>query len=157
MNIRDYIEGEGPTNDALMRVRDGINTRLRDAIQKATLDLLAREKGEKLSGQVLNVKTGRLRRSITQRVETESDGNIVGLVGTNVSYGRAHELGFKGTVTVRAHRRNIKGKAVPVRAHGRNVNIPARPFLGPTLDERMPVYQRWMQDAIKEAIDGARS
>ena len=149
--LKVTVTGDVQSARAIAQVQQRISTRLRDAIQRATLDLMAFVKGKKLTGQVLNVRTGRLRRSITQRVETEQGGRIVGLVGTNVSYGRTHELGFKGKVPVRAHTRKVGGKRVPVRAHSRQMDIPKRPFLGPSLNEKMPVYRKWMADAIKGA------
>jgi phage gpG-like protein len=145
------VSGDAQSRVAIAQVQQRITSRLRDAIQRAALDLLAHVKAKKLTGQVLNVRTGRLRRSITQRVETEPSGVIAGLVGTNVSYGRTHELGFKGRVPVRAHTRKLGGKSVPIRAHTRQMDIPKRPFLGPSLNEKMPVYRKWMQDAIKGA------
>jgi phage gpG-like protein len=148
------VKGDAQSARAIAQVQQRITSRLRDAIQRAALDLMSYVKAQKLTGQVLNVRTGRLRRSITQRVEVEAGGKIVGLVGTNVSYGRVHELGFKGRVNVRGHTRKVKGKAVPIRAHSRQVDIPKRPFLGPSLNEKMPVYRQWMQDAIKGAARG---
>jgi phage gpG-like protein len=148
------VKGDAQSAQAIAQVQQRITSRLRDAIQRAALDLMSYVKARKLTGQVLNVRTGRLRRSITQRVEVEPGGKIVGLVVTNVSYGRVHELGFKGRVAVRAHSRKVKGKTVPIRAHLRRVDIPKRPFLGPSLNEKMPVYRKWMQDAIKGAARG---
>jgi len=43
---------------------------------------------------MLGVITGNLRRSINSRVYTSND-TIIGAIGTNVSYGRTHELGKK--------------------------------------------------------------
>ena len=49
-------------------------------------------KNSKLTGQVLHVRTDRLRRSITFKVTAE--GTLVsGVVGTNVVYARIHEFG----------------------------------------------------------------
>jgi phage gpG-like protein len=154
--IRVTVTGDAQSARAIAQVQQRIATRLRDAIQRAALDLMAFVKGQKLTGQVLNVRTGRLRRSITQRVETEASGTIAGLVGTNVKYGRVHEFGFKGRVPVKAHTRKLGGKRVPVRAHSRQVDIPKRPFLGPSLNEKMPVYRKWMADAIQGAARAAR-
>ena len=72
---------------------------MRDGIGRAVLRVQRRVK-EKLSGEVLNVRTGRLRRSIVERVE--SSGSVVtGIVGTNVEYAAPHEYGFIGVVTVK--------------------------------------------------------
>ncbi len=55
------------------------------------LKLSARVK-QKLSGEVLKVQTGRLRRSIHLEMERSSH-SVTAVVGTNVFYGRLHELG----------------------------------------------------------------
>jgi phage gpG-like protein len=150
------VAGVERTILAFGAVRERILTGVRKAISRATFDLVRVVKAEKLTGQVLNVRTGRLRRSITGRVEDEND-SPVGLVGTNVSYGRTHELGFKGTVPVKAHSRTIKGKAIPVRAHSRKLDLAARPFLQPALNENLPKYRGWIADAIKEGSNGPRA
>lgn len=55
----------------------------------------------------LDVRTTRLRNSITHRVENQG-GRIVGTAGTNVSYAARHEFGFRGTENVRGHTRVVK-------------------------------------------------
>jgi phage gpG-like protein len=76
-------------------------------MNRLTIMVQARVK-EKLSGEVLHVQTGTLRRSINQEVRASgSAGMIEGIVGTNVEYAAAHEYGFDGTVSVRAHVRRI--------------------------------------------------
>ena len=106
---------------------------LKTEIRRVAVDVTAHVKDRKLSGQVLNVQTGRLRRSINYRV-TETGTGIEARVGTNVEYARIHEFGFKGTVNVREHMR--KGKqAFKVRAHTRRVNLPERSFLRSSLSD----------------------
>jgi hypothetical protein len=41
--------------------------------------------------------TGQLQRTVTSRVTKDKDGNVVGLVGSNVPYEPRLELGFSGT------------------------------------------------------------
>lgn len=149
------IEGAEQTQRAIDSVRRGISGAVRDAITRAAIDLTRWVKERKLSDQILRVQTGRLRRSITYRIETDGD-RTEGLVGTNVRYGRVHELGFRGRVNVRAHARNVKGQKVAVRAHSRQMDIPKRPFLRPSLQERWPVYERWIAKATKDAVDASR-
>lgn len=61
----------------------------------------------RLSGRVLRVRTGNLRRSVHQRVNVS--GNVVsGEVDTNVRYGIAHEYGFAGSVNVKASLRQVR-------------------------------------------------
>lgn len=116
---------------------------LRREVKRVATDVSARTKDRKLSGQVLKVQSGRLRRSINYQT-SETETGIEALVGTNVSYGRTHEFGFSGAVTVRAHMRTVKqafgrtmrnAKKVGVRAHSRNVNLPERSFLRSSLRE----------------------
>ena len=118
-----------------------IKVELRKAVDLSALKLLARVK-LKLSDDVLHVRTGRLRRSINQRVTDGSEG-IVGTVGTNVEYARFHELGFDGSQQVKEHLRSIKsafGKSIKggavtftVRSHARKVKYPARSFMATAL------------------------
>ena len=65
-------------------------------VYELTLRLEAYVKTEKLNGQVLNRKTGRLARSIGSRVE-ETANLIVGIVfqSSDVPYGAIHEFGGK--------------------------------------------------------------
>ena len=134
--ITTYISGDAE----LVRKFESIPARLRDeltvGIGRAALKLQREVVQNKLSGQVLSVRTGTLRRSIDQVVTSEGN-SVVGIVSTNVKYGRVHEYGFKGTVSVRESLRQIKEafgksitpKTVTVRAHSRKVNLPERSFL----------------------------
>lgn len=114
---------------------------LKTEIRRIAVDVSAHVKDKKLSGQVLKVQTGRLRRSINFRV-AETGTGIEAKVGTNVEYARVHEFGFKGTVNVKEHMRKGK-KAYRVRAHSRNVDLPERSFLRSTMtDMRAGIDQR---------------
>ena len=133
---------------------------LRKAVDLMALKTLARVK-LKLSDDVLRVRTGRLRRSITQSV-TDDANSITGTVGTNVEYAARHELGFTGTESVQEHLRTIKaafGKAikggavtVPVRAHSRHVNYPAHSFLASAMKELEPEFKESVKQAVQNAI-----
>lgn len=122
---------------------------LRTGILRSVIKLQRHVQQDKLSGQVLHVRTGRLRRSIAQNVEA-SGNEITGIVSTAVSYAKTHEYGFKGTVNVRAHDRN----GHPVRGHTRQVNLPERSFLRSALAdfERSGVIGQEVANAIKQAI-----
>lgn len=71
----------------------------------------------------LAVKTNRLRGSITKRIIVEP-GRIIAEIGTNVFYGRIHELGGK--------------------FH------PARPFLQPSVEARQPETRSIILKTIME-------
>lgn len=121
-------------------------------IGRAVLKLQARVKDGKLSDEVLHVRSGRLRRSITGRVTQDAD-RVTGIVGTNVIYGRVHEYGFEGVVTVREHlRRAVSGAAVNVRAHSRHMNLPQRSFLRTALAEMAPEIRTEFEQAVNRAV-----
>jgi phage gpG-like protein len=120
------------------RVRDELYV----GITRLAIRLGRNVQKDKLSGQVLNVRSGRLRRSIGHVVEVNT--NIVaGIVSTPVVYAPPHEYGFQGTVNIKAHLREIKqafgrpitARAVQVNAHSREVKLPERSFLRTALRE----------------------
>lgn len=140
--IKGYVTGDAE----VVRHFDQGGPRLRDELKhgigRLVLILQRKVKVEKLSGQVLNVRTGRLRRSIAQDVSAQGD-KVTGVVSTAVDYARPHEYSFKGPVTIRAHMRTVKqafGKPisprdVQVKAHTANINLPERSFLRSALRE----------------------
>jgi phage gpG-like protein len=84
---------------------------LKSEVRSLAVELAGYVKESKLTGEVLHVRTGRLRRSITFRVD-EQGSQITGIVGTNVEYAAAHEFGvdmFK-MVTVREYLRKCKSR-----------------------------------------------
>lgn len=109
---------------------DAVRELVRQRVQALGLELLRRVKEEKLTGQVLNVRTGRLRRSINEDTTTQGD-RVQSVVGTNVSYARFWEKGFRGTEQVRAHMR----QGHPVAAHSRRVDVRPRSFLMSSLND----------------------
>lgn len=128
---------------------------MRGTVQELGLELLEKVKAQKLTGQVLRVKTGRLRRSISMKMSGNAYFSTAS-VGTNVVYGRFWELGFNGTESVRAHTRHTSKADVLVRAHTRRVNLAARPFLQPALAEmRARVLER-LTAAAGEVARGPR-
>lgn len=124
------------------------------AIKKAMIKLAIRlqkhVKQYKLSGQVLKVRSGTLRRSIAYR--TYIRGNTVtAKVGTNVPYGRVHEYGFRGQVNVKAHLRKVNGYSHWVNNHTRKVNLPERSFLRSSLKDLKMYIRMDMKAAVREA------
>lgn len=142
--IRGTLVGSDAAVERLGDSADAVRAALAREVQRIALDLLSSVKADKLSGQVLNVRTGRLRRSINQRVEVDGDA-AHGFVGTNVEYARYHEFGFSGTEDVRSYFRKCKsGKVTRVRAHTRTVDYPEHSFLRSAL--------AGMQDEIKDRL-----
>lgn len=141
------IEGSVSGDAQVVRTLGRLGPELKAEVVKATgrivLRLLTKVKAEKLSGQVLNVRTGRLRRSITQRVE-QTEEAVTGVVGTNVDYARRHEFGFTGTENVKEHMRLVKQAfGLPLKhpvwstvgAHTREANYPPHSFLRASIKE----------------------
>jgi phage gpG-like protein len=154
---------------------------IRVEMQRQAIDLTRYVKEQKLTGQVLHVQTGKLRRSVTYKMENiygmdSGEASITGIVGTNLEYGRIHELGFNGTVSVREHLRRTKASfkaaqslgwakaaakqlgsersmgACTVRAHYRKMNTPERSFLRSSLADRGPSIREALAEAMRKAI-----
>jgi len=158
--IRGYVIGDAEVVKRLHAVPERVQGKLRDTIGRLVLKLQRRVMQDKLSGQVLKVRTGTLRRSIDQRVETTNSG-VVGIVSTNLKYGKAHEFGSNKPVTVKAHLRIIKqawGRplAAPVtstvRAHQRLQKLPERSFLRSALRDMQPEVIAALDKAVGEGI-----
>lgn len=166
MSIRGDIKGDREIIADLRRFDEAARGEIVKGVGRIALRLMTRVKGQKLSGQVLNVRTGRLRRSITQRVESSAD-QISGIVGTNVEYAAIQEFGFKGPVSVKQHLRQIKqvfGRDLKapvfasVGAHARNVDLPARSFLRTALADlnNSGVIETEISTAIARAAGRAK-
>jgi len=103
-------------------------------------------RGQKLSGQVLNRRSGDLSRSVTG--QSSLSGNVVvGQTGTKgVPYAGIHEFGavFQREVT-QAFGRPI----IPVTA---TFHYPERSFLRSAANERMDQIRGALQDVVNEAF-----
>jgi phage gpG-like protein len=121
--------------------------RLRVIVARIAVEMVARVKADKLSDQVLHVRTGRLRRSITYRME-EGKNTAKAVVGTNLAYGRAQEYGFSGVVSVREHMRRTKTGDTTVRAHTMRMNLPERSYLRSTLSDMKDDIAQRITDAV---------
>jgi len=156
---------------------EAVDRGMQASIGRLVLRLQRKVRQDKLTGQVLKVRTGTLRRSIDQVVFSEP-GAVIGIVSTNVKYGKAHEYGFHGSVNVKAHLRHLRKKSkmslttvkghdmqvwtkrrggltggvAQVRAHTRNVDLPARSFLRSALRDMAPEIKADMTGAINGAI-----
>lgn len=123
------------------------------------MDLVKKVKAEKLSGQVLGRKTGRLSRSVTPSFEIDST-QVVGVVGTNVSYGRDWELGFDRKVGAGARggpRQMLeKARALYFAKHPPGVrHYGPRSFLGSALEEMAPTVRAEIEQTVRETTTGA--
>lgn len=149
-------------------------TLLREEMRKANIassaELLAIVK-RKLSGEVLNVRTGNLRRSWALKRPMASGDGWVGGIGSNSSYAAYHEFGLKDVVSIghdfmrRVTSRDLyrvvvgkygpsrkliaSGTKVLVRAHQRIVNYAGRPYARPAMEEAASKIQTIHQAAVQ--------
>lgn len=127
--------------DKLQRYLGRFDKTLRDGLLRAmkqTAAVVERHvKSAKLSGQVLRVRSGRLRSSIIGRAEQRGT-EIIGVVGSNVIYARIHELG---------------GRA----GRGHRTIIPARPYLKPAMEEKREEILKLIDSAVHTAVESGES
>lgn len=160
MNLTIDIQAE-QLMARLHGTQDRLTESLRSAVLRLAITVQNSVKVDKLTGQVLHVRSGELRRSINQQLTQDAKG-ITASVGTNVVYARVHEYGYTGTVDVRAHARKLReastvvlqkpangrafgiyqkrrgeltGGVANVRAHALKMNLPARSFLRSALKD----------------------
>jgi len=127
---------------------------VRATVTRETIALQRHVVEDKLSGQVLHVRSGTLRRSITYTVDETGQG-VVGTVGTNLAYARIHEYG--GTINV-PEIRPVRAKALhfngifAMRARAHVVVIPERSYLRSALADREPVIRESLASALQSAL-----
>lgn len=155
--LRGQLTGDKRVVDAIRQRVPAITQRVERAIERLTVILTQRVK-LKLTDDVLRVRTGRLRRSITFVINGKGTNQVEGVVGTNVEYARIHELGFNGAVNVKAHLRTIKQawgkpiepKSVQVGGFSRQVNLPARSFLRTALNDMRADVNTELEKATRD-------
>ena len=160
MSIEAVIVGDEEVRARFHRAAGEIDGKLADSMGRITIRLQAHVIRNKLSGQILKVRTNNLRGSIHQEVIRDGSG-IVGRVGTNVEYAAFHEYGFTGTQSVREHMRTIRmafgkplkePKKIVVGAHTRHVDYPGNSFLRTVLSDQRDEIMAELGNAVKEAI-----
>src|SRR5260370_1267916 len=142
---------------------DAMPAQIRAAlVRKVTalaLLLEAKVKGDKLSGQVLNVVSGALRRSIFNEVQ-QSDTAVTGKVASSgdVKYAAIHEFG--GTINVPEI--SAKGKALAFMMGGKQVffkkvaahtiTMPERSFMRSSLKDMESQIREGLTEAVREGL-----
>jgi len=157
--ISAELLGDGPALDRLRAQPDAANAGLARAIAKLGIALQGNVQQDKLSGEVLKVRSGALKSSIDVQIDKSAAG-VTATVLSDLDYAAAQEYGFSGTVNVRASLRFIKQafghpiatKTVSVRAHSRRMDLPERSFLRSALDDLAPDISAGVEDAMREAI-----
>ncbi|MGD9613834.1 MAG: HK97 gp10 family phage protein [Alphaproteobacteria bacterium] len=161
--IEVTVTGDKEIIARLDRMPDSIRESMAKEMQRWGFRLQRNVQKDKLSGQVLKVRTGVLRSSINLKVDDAPD-RITATVGTKVAYARVHEFGFRGKQSVRAHLRKVTrlfGKPVTatlnIKAHTRNVKFPERSFLRSALKELEPDFKKGMKESLRRLIEDAIS
>ena len=143
MSIEAVIVGDEEVRARFHRAAGEIDGKLADSMGRITIRLQAHVVRNKLSGQVLKVRTNNLRGSIHQEVIRDSNG-IVGRVGTNVEYAAFHEYAFKKELK--------EPKQVVVRAHTRKLDYKGKSFLRTALKDQREEIVIALNEAVKEAM-----
>ena len=114
---------------------------------------------QKLSGKVLQTRSGALAASIISSIESSGSGTSVSISSTGVPYAAIQELGGK---TAAHEIVAVKGKALAFSAGGGQVfargvhhpgsTIPARAYLGSALAEMQDDIESGFKQAILEAL-----
>lgn len=149
------IVGEERVITNFQRLHAETRKRLAGAVYESGAMLQRHIQNRKLSGQALNVRTGRLRSSIALSPPTAArdDGKRISImVGTNVKYGVAWELGLSDHPIAARRRKFLRftgrdGKWVFRRSVNWRTRIHKRSFLGSAFVE--------MQAAIRAKLMGA--
>lgn len=158
MKLSGEVIGSSQVIERLKQITPKVRTALQERVQRLTIQLQIHVVRDKLQGQVLNVRTGRLQRSINQAVTSDAT-SVTGIVSTAVKYARPHEYGFSGTVNVKEHLRTVTqafGKELKepvtstVKAHTMKMNLPERSFLRSALaDQRGEIVEGIRQAVIE--------
>ncbi|MBK3374784.1 hypothetical protein [Acinetobacter baumannii] len=157
--MSDYrVDADVDFNEVNERVR----AEIRRTVNALTLKLQRTIQEDMLTGQRLNVQSGRLRGSVSSKVEEDKDWieGTVGAGGTLVPYAFAHEFGLKGAMAIKAHLRMIKKvfgqpitpRQIMIKAHSRKVDMQERRFMRDSLDEVAKIVPKNIDAAIERGL-----
>jgi hypothetical protein len=157
--ISAYLVGDEQLLERLRALRDAVNAGLARCIAQLGIDLQRDVQQDKLSGQVLKIRTGGLKSSLDYSVDQSVRG-ATAEVFTALRYGGAQEYGFTGTVSVGASLRRIRQafgrpiaeKTISVRVYDRRMSLPERSFLRAALDDMTPAIRDAVDTAVAEAV-----
>jgi len=110
---------------------------LAQAIEAEAQETVRVIQDEKLSGQILQSVSGRLRAGVRYELADPLTA-VIGVDAGEVPYAAYQEYGFTGTETVRGHKRQV--------------NYPGRSYLRSTLAERQDGIRERLQAAVREAL-----
>jgi phage gpG-like protein len=139
---------------------EAIVAAVRTEMNAETVNLLACIKDEKLSGQLLNQRSGNLKNSGFIEIE-EGSGQITGFVGFGRTVPYAAILNYGGSIDIP----EVSGKLMVFQRNGNTVftmkhraftvTMPARNYLESSLEEREPVIVDGFREAIAAVTNAA--
>ena len=161
--ITAVLVGDRDLIARLNAMQPALQANLGRAMTRLWLAMIRKVQAEKLSGQVLKVRTGSLRSSISggqgvSRIE-QSASSITAIVGTNIKYAGIHEFG--GTqpartivpVKARALAFDWKGQQRFYRRVQRPaVKYPERSFLRSSLRDMEPQIRAELEAAVRSTV-----
>ena len=124
-----------------------VDSAVQNAVKKLAIKVSALTK-RKLSGEVLNVRSGRLRRSIHPEFDF-APGRAIAVVGTNVVYAKAHEY---GATIVPRNKKALAFKIGEKWIVAKKVVMPERSFLRTALRELAPEIRSEIAKATGVAL-----
>jgi phage gpG-like protein len=135
---------------ALQTMSDKLDPqKMRDAaaigFERGIAQLAAYIQQNKLSGQVLNQRSGRLIQAVGHPQVDSSGSRMTAIVG-GPFYGRVHEFGATISVNSPVNMPNIGWRYLST------VVIPARPWLNPSAEEQKPNIAKQMTREVKAAL-----
>lgn len=153
--IKGAVNGGRETAKKLRGEAKQVREAVRKTMGRLVLELLVKVKRDKLSGQALNVRTGRLRRSITQRIEVHGT-TIEGVVGTNVEYAKFHEYGQSIKADLKKQREGFKAGLTASKPSLTADDLPPRSFLRSALREMKQHNNEEIERTVKEVVSNWR-
>lgn len=153
--FRGSVTGGRETAKKLRGEAKQVREAVRKTMGRLVLELMVKVKRDKLSGQALNVRTGRLRRSITQRVEVHGT-TIEGVVGTNVEYAKFHEYGQSIKADLKKQREGFKAELTASKPSLTADDLPPRSFLRSALREMKQHNHEEIERTVNEVTSNWR-
>jgi HK97 gp10 family phage protein len=156
--ITAYLVGDTQLIARLSAMPEKLRAGVGRAVLRLAQQLQRKVQSEKLTGQVLKVRTGSLRSSINYQV-AEDATSVTASVGTNIRYAGIHEFG--GTQPGRQILPK-RGRALAFEfAGGRRffasvdrpaAHFPERSFLRSALREMQPTIKAELETAVRGAL-----
>lgn len=144
------IANNNVTTNTIKELIKALNNASLEVAKELSSKLTSKVKYDKLSGQVLNEVSGKLKRSIKSQVINSND-QIKAIISSNLKYAAVHENGFKGSVSVKQKLMNVRNnnKISSVK----KVNFPKRSFMATALNELNPQIVQYMNRGIDKELN----